>query len=401
MITGGWPKVVGLVLLCLGGTGASAERGWAGVWGFAPGAVQASAPQVLVAGTFRYRIRLTQGGARLRLTLAVPDKALPLVVRSASVAFPREETGFATGVLSRPLKFNGRTEARLAPGSQLSIDHVNVRVRAGTDVIVTLTTAAPVTDVPVNAGVTGDFAAVGAPPAPVRRRPFVARVDVFNPSAPCTIVTLGDSITEGTGGSQADWRGWPGRLANRLIAAAPARHCGVVNMGIGGNRLLREGRGMAAIDRFERDVAAVPGATHVVILEGINDLTRGAQPGQPPVSAADLIAGYRRLIAAAHRHGLTAIGGTILPAGGSRAGTPPLDAIRNETNRWIRDSGAFDAVIDFDTAVRAPENPTAMQAEFDSGDHLHPGDAGYTAMGDAIPLRLFGVARVGRALRRH
>jgi lysophospholipase L1-like esterase len=185
---------------------------------------------------------------------------------------------------------------------------------------------------------------------------------------------------------------WPSVLARRLGAQRRAQPRAVINMGISGNRVLREGAGSSALARFDRDVLARPGVKWVLLLEGINDIGFSSIPGLPAsekATAADIITGYRMLIARAHLHGLAIIGGTLTPFEGVPTYTEEGERMRADVNRWIRESGEFDAVVDFDAAVRDPAAPTRLRAEYDSGDHIHPNDAGNRAMAEAIDLKLF------------
>lgn len=292
--------------------------------------------------------------------------------------------------------FGGEAATAIAGGDVLVSDPIALPVSSGDDVIVSVAVSDVSTTVGGNAGFPLAFAAGAVNPATPgesdlstqKLRPFVTLAAVRNPSATCTVVAFGDSITEGARGTRQDWRGWPGVLAQRLIAEAPERHCGVVNMGISGNRLLRDGRGTAGVERFDRDVASVPGATHLIVLEGINDIWRAGTEGEGPLTAEDIVAGYRRLIAAGHDRGLRVIGGTLTPGMGSRHISHEMEGLRQEVNRWIRTSGQFDAVIDFEAAVRDTATPPQIRPMFDSGDKLHPGDGGYQAMGRAVPLDL-------------
>jgi lysophospholipase L1-like esterase len=227
------------------------------------------------------------------------------------------------------------------------------------------------------------FASVAAESAGYRA--FLTGVEVDDASRGPVIAAFGDSITDGARSTPGANRRWPDRLAERLAGAA------VVNAGISGNRLLgwaedRPWAGEAALARFDRDVLSIPGLTHVVILEGVNDLGRG---GASPPSAEELILAYSQLIDRAHGHGAKAIGGTILPYEGAGYFRPEGEAVRQAVNRWIRTSGAFDGVIDFDAAMRDPAAPGKLRADLHSGDWLHPNDAGYRVMGDAVDLKLF------------
>jgi hypothetical protein len=200
------------------------------------------------------------------------------------------------------------------------------------------------------------------------------------------VVAFGDSITDGFLGLSPQTRGWPGRLAERLAALPAVQRCGVVNMGISGNRVLKAGRATSALDRFWRDVASVPNVTHVIFLEGINDIGAGTETGPDAVTAEQLLYGYRQFVERAHALGIKVIGGTMTPA--LRAGymSPVKERVRQSVNAAIRSGKVFDGIVDFEIAVRNPAAPADLRPEFDPGDHLHPNDAGLKAMGDAIDL---------------
>ncbi len=366
---------------------AAGADGWAGAWGYATSPATKAVRGNLPAGTYRYRLRASRSGDAVRLTLTNPTGAVSLRIARLSVARAAGKD-FAFEAASERVVPLGTTS--VGGGERIETPAVDFAVTAGDELIVTIVTAAPSTTVAGNAGFPVDFAegtvdAAGASLTPQRVRPMLTGLAVHGKAPPCTIVTLGDSITEGARGTRG---GWPGVLAQRLVAAK--QECGVVNAGISGNRLLREGRGTAAVDRFDRDIASVPGVTHLVVLEGINDIWRAATPGEPPVTADDLIAGYRRLIDAAHARGISVIGGTMTPGWGSKYLTREMEQVRQDTNRWIRESKAFDAVVDFEAALRDGNTLPAIRAPYDSGDRLHPGDNGYEAMGRAVPLSLFG-----------
>ena len=229
---------------------------------------------------------------------------------------------------------------------------------------------------------------------------FLSRVETAAPAGVSAIICFGDSITDGTASTRNANHRWPDLLAKRL-AAKPENVRAIVNEAIAGNRLLTESVpnfGINALARFDRDVLAPPGTTHMIVLEGINDIGMG-RGGAPAPSAAELIAAHQQLIERAHAHGLKIIGATLTPFEGAAYFTPDGEVKRQAVNAWIRTgktgSPKYDAVIDFDAATRDPQNPTKFNPQFDSGDHLHPNDAGYQAMADSIDLKLFepGVKR--------
>jgi lysophospholipase L1-like esterase len=219
---------------------------------------------------------------------------------------------------------------------------------------------------------------------------FLARVEVMAPEQVGAVVTFGDSITDGTRSTPDTNNRWPNHLAKRLLAQNIK--LGVLNTGIAANRVLSEGTGVNALARFDRDVLVHPGVSHVVVLEGINDIR-----GVPTLSAVDLIAGHRQIIERARTHGLKVYGATLLPCEGANNCTPEGEVKRTAVNEWIRTSKAYDAVIDFDAVIRDPKSPTKMLPQYDSSDHLHPSDAGYQAMANAIDLDLFKTSAVALA----
>jgi lysophospholipase L1-like esterase len=206
------------------------------------------------------------------------------------------------------------------------------------------------------------------------------------------VVTFGDSITDGAHSTENGNTRWPDDLARRLQADKKTAGVAVLNEGIGGNRILHDVTGPSALARFDRDVIAQSGVRWLIILEGINDL--GAH-GRAPLrnelipTAQELIAAYQQMILRAHAHNIRVFGATILPYQGAGYFSPEGETDRQTINKWIRTSGAFDAVIDLDAAARDPQKPSQLAPTADSGDHLHPGDAGYKAMADAIDLKLF------------
>jgi lysophospholipase L1-like esterase len=236
---------------------------------------------------------------------------------------------------------------------------------------------------------------------------LLSHVDVVPPDATGAIIAFGDSITDGARSMPDANHRWPDHLATRLLSQGITM--GVLNAGIGGNRVLNEapvpvgadvravGAGINALARFEHHVLSLPGATHVIVLEGINDI--GNARANPTPSASDLIAAHKQLIEQAHARGLKTIGATLTPFWGAAYYTEVGEAKRQAVNEWIRTSHAYDGVIDFDKATRDPADPKKFLERYDSCDYLHPSDAGYKAMADAIDLSLFKTARATTSSR--
>jgi lysophospholipase L1-like esterase len=226
---------------------------------------------------------------------------------------------------------------------------------------------------------------------------FLAGVDMSAPEATSAIVAFGDSITDGAHSTENANHRWPNFLADRLLAEH--KEVAVIDEGIGGNRILHDAInpvvfGVNALARFQRDALSQPGAKYVVVLEGINDLGHAgtSAPLSEAVSAEDLIAGLKQMIERAHEHEIKIFGATLTPFEATTIKgyfTPEKDVQRKRVNEWIRTSGAFDGVVDFEKAIADPANPNRMLATYDSGDHLHPNDAGYKAMAEAVDLALF------------
>jgi lysophospholipase L1-like esterase len=251
----------------------------------------------------------------------------------------------------------------------------------------------------------GDMTSMQDLPNPEIRRPvyFVSGIDIWAPSNTSTTIAFGDSITEGAGQKSGQYIDYPDKLAQRLAAQGETA-IAVVNQGIGGNRILHDVAGPSALSRFDRDVLSLPGTTHIIVLLGINDIgfprirmpgAKGTEAQEGPfksqaVSADEMIVGLKQIIARAHAHGIKVFGATLTPFEGTNSYDESGEAIRQAVNKWILGTDAFDAIMDFDKAIRDPEHPARVRQEYDSGDHIHPNAAGYQAMADLIPLNLLG-----------
>jgi lysophospholipase L1-like esterase len=220
---------------------------------------------------------------------------------------------------------------------------------------------------------------------------WLSSVAVVAPANAFAVVALGDSITDGYATTRDTDRAWPTLLAKRLRENKATAHVAVINQGITGNQVLRDGAGLSALARFDRDVLSRPGVRWVILLEGINDINiRGRVDGPNALTSDELIWGYRQIIARVHAHGMKVMGATIMPEEGVPTASGRGEQIRQTVNRWIRARGNFDAVVDFDAVVRDPQRPARLRQEFNPGDHIHPNDAGNQAMADAFDLSLFG-----------
>jgi len=390
------------------GRTADVPRGahWISTWAASP---QAPASGSLGAHGFadqtvRNVVFTSVGGTvvRVRFTNVFGDS--PLEIGRAAIAVAGHGAGVASGT-EVPLSFGGRRSVVVPRGAEVLSDPVAITVPGQRDLAVSLfvtRATGPATGHiqadQVNYLAHGDHALDPGGSAFRTRTPswyFVDSVDVVSQAAGAgTIVTLGDSITDGVGSRLDANARWPNDLARRLDPGGRG-DTGVVDEGIGGNRVLSDPPccGVSAVSRFKRDVAGRAGAREVILLEGINDIgqVRTTGPARAPhtkVSAAQIIAGDEEIIREAHAAGLAIIGATMTPFGGSQHWTVAGEITREEVNDWILTSGAFDGVIDFARVVADPADPEVLNPAYDSGDHLHPNGAGYQAMANAISLAM-------------
>jgi lysophospholipase L1-like esterase len=401
-------RLLGLAL-CVGlawpATAATSPPTWTGSWATAlvpTDAANLPAPQGEV--TIRQVVRLGAGGPRLRLRLANTFGTAPLRIDGARVALAAAPGG--SGIVAetdRAVTFDGQAGVTIPPGATWLSDPVDLPV-AG---LARLAVSLRLPEVPRQASVhrsarTTAFVVAGdqsAAPELAGAATFtqwaqLAGVDVERPSGKgMAVVTLGDSITDGSGAGVDVYERWPDVLAARLQADPRTKGVSVLNVGIGGNKLLKDGSGQAALARLDRDVLTQPGVKALIVLIGINDIGGLSREGEVTPEkrtqvVTGLIAAYRQIVTRAHERGLRVIGATILPCGGTKIyrSDADADADRQAVNAWIRGSGVFDAVLDFDQVTRDPAHPERLLPAYDSGDQLHPSPAGYKAMGEAVAI---------------
>ena len=344
--------------------------------------------------TIRMSVHTSIGGSRMRIRLSSPFGSAPVEVGSAHVALRSKESETVPSS-DHALSFNGKPGCTIGPGMVILSDPVDFTVPSQGDIAVSLYFPGETGPPSAHNGLhtsyvsnEGDATAAAAIPDATAAPAYywLEAVDVIAPARTSLIVAFGDSITEGARSTPDTNHTWPAALSARLAANKSTANIAVANMGIGGNRVLRDIAGASALARFDRDILSQPGAKWVMMLEGINDIGRG---NIEPVSADDLIGAYKQIIERAHTHGIKVIGCTLTPYEGANYARHEGEAIREAVNTWIRTGRAFDGVVDFEAATRDPNDPKRLRADFDPGDHLHPNDAGYQAMANAVDLAMF------------
>jgi lysophospholipase L1-like esterase len=350
--------------------------------------------------TLREIVHVSIGGPQVRVIFTNEFGTDPLTIAAAHVAI--SQGGSAINLVSAAgLTFGGHTSVIIPPGALVVSDPATVKVPAASDLVISLfLPAQTITHLSLHGSAdqtsyTAPGNVVGAQaldsPTEIRSWPFVKGVDVKVPAQDAAIVAFGDSITDGAYAALNQNARWPDELARRLLADKRTAGLGVLNEGIGGNRILHDNTGPSALARFDRDVIALSGVKYVIILEAINDIGHAYTTVRPydVVSADDLIAGYVQMAERAHTHGIRVYIATLTPYVGAGYASPAGEQVRQALNQWIRTTNQIDGFIDFDKATQDPANPAMYLPAFDHGDHLHPSDPGYKAMGDAIDLKLF------------
>ena len=373
---------------------------WVGTWAATPAPADGVA---LSSPTIRMFPRISIGGDTIRVRLSNAGGQGDLVIASTHVALRAPGPGMRPET-DRIITFNGSATVKIPAGAFAISDPVSLTVAPLDDLAVSIHIP---NDVPAAFGVTGRYSRqlnYLSPPGDFTGHEvmhasrmiddwfFLSGIDVLTSRDIGGIVAFGDSITDGNISTYDAFCRWPDQLARRLVARG-GKMFGVMNHGLGGNRIAHDIRGDSGVRRFDRDVLAQPGVTHAIVVLGINDIRNRRGLAEEVVTAEDLIAGLNQMAMRARDRGIKLFGGTLTPFENETfmlgAFTPAGEAKRIAVNEWIRSSGAFHAVIDFDAGLRDPDHPARMLPVYDNGDHLHPSDAGYNRMGDLIDLSLF------------
>jgi lysophospholipase L1-like esterase len=377
---------------------------WSTTWGASETVPAANSP-VFNNQTLRLIVRATAPGDKVRIKLTNVFGTRPLSIGDASVALQEAGAAVVAGS-NRTLTFGGRPSIVIPAGAYVLSDSVPLSVSAQRLLAVSLFIAGdsgPVSMHPLAlqtsfVSTPGDFVAQndGGPfQSAIHNWPYLAAVEVSSAAISHSIVAFGDSITDGYQSTADANHRWPDHLSDRL--AALHRNIGVVNEGIGGNRIWHDALperlvfGPNGLSRFDRDAITVTGATYIVVLLGINDIGHAKPTVHPEeqVSAEEIIVGLKQFALRAHSHGIRIIAGTLTPYEGAAYFDAQGEEKRQRVNAWIRTTKDFDGIIDFDAAIRDPAIPARIKVPFDSGDHLHPSDAGYEAMAATVDLALF------------
>lgn len=372
---------------------ASGSR-WVGTWASSPqrGDVHNAPPAPgFTDATLRQIVHVSIGSNELRVRFSNAFGSSPLKIVSAHVALSGGGSDIQPGT-DRPLSFGGLPEATIPAGALIVSDPVEFKLPPLSNLAVTMYLNGAPGSITTHPGsretsyfVEGNqvSSAVLSGASETDHWYFLSGVDVPAGHCGAAVDVLGDSITDGHGSTTNGNDRWPDDLARRLQANKATADIGVLNEGIGGNRLLHDGLGPNALARLDRDVFGQPGVYWLIVLEGINDI------GTRSATAAEIIEAYRQIIYRAHTHGIRVYGATIMPYQGSFYFSPEGESVREAVNHWIRTSGAFDAVIDMDRATRDPQHPLQLSPATGTRDHLHPSPQGYRMMSNAVNLALF------------
>jgi lysophospholipase L1-like esterase len=393
---------------------AASTNAWIATWATSPqsGTPDPREPLLNIDNqTVRERVRASIGGSQIRFRFSNEFGSSPLLIGAATVAIPKDASTIKEESI-RNVTFEGRNSIELPAGAPVLSDPINLQLTPGAEISISIYFPKRLTTPTIHAfafkhavvSQHGDFTHERKIDPAALSTASISVTAVLVPAQPSNrlVVAFGDSISDGDGSTVDADNNYPNNVIRRIAKTSNGSTLAVVNEGIVGNRLLRDTDifGVSALARFDRDALVLPGVTHIVLLEGINDIGFAgaemdgqylADPAETR-SAQDIIDAYRQLISRAHARGIKVIGATITPCEGVDIPGYYSDAkesVRETVNKWIRTGGAFDGMIDFDAVVRDPDHPTRLLPKFASKDHLHPNDAGYKAMADSIDLALF------------
>ena len=373
---------------------------WVGTWSTAPQLVEPRnmppAPG-LSNNTLRQVVCVSIGGDNLRVRFSNEFSTSPVTMKAVQIAVSKGESVIDASTI-KELKFNGKPEITMSPGIAITSDPVSFHLEPRMEVAITIYFGQTSQDVTGHPGsrttsyllegdktMSTDFADA------VRTDHWyvINGIDVKAPESATAVAILGNSITDGRGSGTNKQDRWPDILSERLLKNPGTHNVAVLNMGIGGNCVLRPCLGPSGLDRFERDILKQYGVRWLIIMEGINDIGGTRDSTAASRVANNLIAAYKQMIDEAHANGIRVYGATLTPISKSFYYTEYHEAARETVNKWIRNSGRFDAVIDFDKIMQNPQDTLSMLPEAQSGDFLHPNEKGYKMMGEAIDLKLF------------
>ena len=393
---------IGMLLLGCSGSKSLLDKnsGWVGTWTTAPQLVEPHnmppAPG-LTDNTIRQIVRVSVGGEEVRLRFSNAFSKSPVEMKLAAIAQVSE--GGSIDVSSQKLlKFNKNESVKMTPGGEVFSDPFKFNLKPGSLVAITIHFGKTSPDVTGHPGsrttsfiLPGNNIASADFSGSVKTDHWyvIQSIDVKASKSSKAVAVLGNSITDGRGSGTNKQNRWPDILSARLLANEATKNIGVLNLGIGGNCVVRGGLGPTALERFDRDILSQSNVRWLIILEGINDIGSIKTDEQADKIAKELIRAYDEMITKAHAKGILVYGTTILPFAKSFYDTPQRQKARDAVNEWIRNSGKFDAVIDFDKIMRNPYDVITILPDMHDGDFLHPNEAGYRRMGENVDLELF------------
>lgn len=369
---------------------------WVGTWGASPQLTETRnlpPPPGLSSNTLRQVVQVSIGGKKIRVRFSNVFGDGPVTMNSVHIAQFAGGSAIREGT-DKSLTFGGKATVTIPAGESILSDPLGFKLKPLSDVAVTIYfggVPGHITGHPGSRSTSwlerGNSVTATALPAAARTEHWyiLNQIDAAEKKSAAAIVILGDSITDGHGSGTDKNDRWPDDLAKRLQAGKRTGDVAVLNEGIGGNCILRGGLGPTALSRFDRDILSQASGRWLIVLEGVNDIGTSHDSSV----ATNLISAYEKIIEQAHQHQMLVYGATILPFGGSFYDSPAHETARDSVNNWIRTSGKFDAVIDFDSVMRDPQNPLHLLRTVDSGDHLHPNEFGYRIMANAVDLGLF------------